>query len=155
MGKAQAGFALLITAYGVFLLKKSLELPMFVLEVPGPGFLPLLLAVAIIVVGGALTINGIRAWSLSSDEGVWPDMFGWRRLAVATIPLFAFLFFLKTLGFFLMCLLYLAVVAYGLGVRSWRVLLTLPLIATVVLHLVFSVWLKVPLPKGILRGIIY
>ena len=153
MGKAQTGFALLITAFGVFLLKESLKLPMFVLEVPGPGFLPLLLAVAIIGVGGALTVKGIYSWSKTS-EGVFPDGLGWRRLAVAVIPLFAFLLLINTLGFFLMCLLYLAVVAFGLGVRSWRVLVTLPLTATVVLHLVFSVWLKVPLPKGILRGII-
>lgn len=153
MGKAQTGFALLITAFGLFLLKESLKLPMFVLEVPGPGFLPLLLAIAIIGIGVALTAKGAYAWALTS-EGVFPDKLGWQRLAVAVIPLFAFLFLLQTLGFFLMCLLYLAVVAFGLGIRSWRVLVTLPLAATVVLHLVFSVWLKVPLPKGILRSII-
>jgi phosphatidylglycerophosphate synthase len=154
MGKAETGFAVLVTAFGAFLLKESLKLPFFVLEVPGPGFLPVWLAVAIIGMGVALLVQGIRSWSRKSEDGLWPNALGWRRLAAAAVPLAVGLLFLETLGFFLTCLLYVAVVAFGLGIRSWRVLVTLPLAVTVVLHVVFAVMLKVPLPRGILDGII-
>jgi putative tricarboxylic transport membrane protein len=155
MGKAQTVFALLIAAYGAFLLEESLSLPYFVLEVPGPGFLPLWLGVVIIGIGLALTVRGVRSWSLAAGPGEWPDALGWRRLAVATVSLVVCLLVMQFLGFFLTCLLYVVVVAFGLGIRSWRVLVTLPLAVTVALHLVFSIWLKVPLPKGILSGLIY
>lgn len=155
MGKAQTVFALLIAAYGAFLLEESLKLPYFVLEVPGPGFLPMWLGVVIIGIGLTLAIQGVRSRSLAAGEGEWPDALGWRRLAVAAVSLVVCLVFMKVLGFFLTCLLYVVIVAFGLGIRSWRVLVTLPLAATVVLHMVFSVWLKVPLPKGLLSGLIY
>jgi putative tricarboxylic transport membrane protein len=155
MSKAETAFAACILAFGAFLLEESLKLPFFVLEVPGPGFLPLLLALAIIALGGTLTVQAFRSRLAAAEGVIWPDAAGWRRLAVAGVPLIAYLFVLDALGFFLTCVIYLVVVAYGLGVRTWRVLLFVPLGTTLVLHMVFSIWLKVPLPKGILSSLIY
>jgi len=42
-------------------------------------------------------------------------------------------------------------VIYGLGVRSWVTLATVPLGTGIALYMVFAVWLRVPLPKGILE----
>jgi hypothetical protein len=43
----------------------------------------------------------------------------------------------------------MAVLVYGLGVRSWWTLVWVPLAAAIGLYVVFAVWLSVPLPKGV------
>ena len=44
----------------------------------------------------------------------------------------------------------MAAVVFGLGVRSWRMLASIPLLSAIGLYVIFAVWLRVPLPKGIL-----
>ena len=58
---------------------------------------------------------------------------------------------LTKLGFLVTMTLFIAIVIYGLGVRSWVTLATVPLGTGIALYMVFAVWLRVPLPKGILE----
>jgi hypothetical protein len=44
----------------------------------------------------------------------------------------------------------MAIVIFCLGVRSWRMLASVPLLSAIGLYGIFAVWLRVPLPKGIL-----
>ena len=57
---------------------------------------------------------------------------------------------LEKLGFMVTTTLFMVVVVFGLGVRSRWVLATVPLVSAVMLYVIFAVWLRVPLPKGIL-----
>jgi hypothetical protein len=60
---------------------------------------------------------------------------------------------LNTLGFLVTTAAFVAVVIFGLGIRSWRMLASVPLLAAIGLYLVFAVWLNVPLPKGLLAPV--
>jgi len=151
MGKADTVFALGIVASGVFLLEESLKIEYYIEGVPGPGFLPFWLSLVITGIGIALVLRGVRSRPLvPEDGGQWPDGFGWRRIAAALVSLLVALLLMESLGFFVVCIVYVATVAFSLGVRSWRILVPVPLLSAIVLYGVFSVWLKVPLPRGIL-----
>ena len=60
------------------------------------------------------------------------------------------LLLLDKLGFVIVVTVFMAAVMYSLGVRSWRMLATVPLLAAIGLYVVFAVWLRVPLPRGVL-----
>ncbi len=126
------------------------KLPYSVDGVPGPGFLPFWLALAIIALGSVLVVRTVSADASGGEIIEWPDRGGWRRIAIVLVVLAAGLLLLNRLGFFAITVLYVALVGFGMGMRSWRVLAPVSLLTALAIYVVFGVWLKVPLPKGIL-----
>ena len=59
----------------------------------------------------------------------------------------------EALGFLIVTTIFMAAMIYCLGERSWRVLAMVPPLSAIALYAVFAVWLRVPLPKGILTFI--
>lgn len=149
MSKAEIVFGLGVLAFGAFLLEEALKLAYFVEEVPGPGFVPFWLALAIIGIGLALVVRAARSSTLASRRR-WPDASGRWRIGVVFVVLFLSLTLLEPLGFLAVSVLFVAIVAFGLGIRSWKILVPVPLLSAIVLYGVFAVWLRVPLPRGIL-----
>jgi len=152
MNKAETGAGSVFVAIGVWMLLDAIKFPYFVEGVPGPGFLPLWIALGIIVSGVVLTAKGI--WprlAMPDAEGVvWPQAAGWWRVGLMLGAMAVSLVVLEKLGFMVTTTLFMAAVVFGLGVRSWWVLASVPLVSAVVLYVIFAVWLRVPLPKGIL-----
>ena len=151
MNKAETVAGSLFVAIGALLLLESIKLPYFVEAVPGPGFLPLWISFGIMGAGLVLAVKGIRPGLVTPEEGItWPEAAGWRRVGLILGALAGSLLLLEWLGFLVTTTLFMAVVVFGLGVRSWRILAAVPLGAAVGLYVIFAVWLRVPLPKGIL-----
>lgn len=151
MSLAETLSGLGIVALGGFILLETLrKLPYAVDAVPGPGFLPLWLSLGIIALGLVLTVQGLRTAAAAREVVEWPERDGWRRIAIVVVALAAGLWLLEPLGFLLVMVLYVAVVGFGLGMRSWRVLVPVSLLVAVALYGIFGLWLRVPLPKGIL-----
>ncbi len=150
MSRAETIVGVGILSIGAFLLMGTIRMPYFLEGVPGPGFFPLWLSLGLIVAGGMLTIKGVRPGPLPKVEVIWPERVGWRRNGILLIALAISFLLLDLLGFLVTTALFVAVVAYGLGTRSWRILASLPPLTAIVLYGVFAVWLKVPLPQGIL-----
>ena len=134
---------------GVLLMETLRKLPYTVEGVPGPGFFPFWLALAIIILGLCLTVQKFRTKASAGDEGDWPDKGGWQRIATVLVLLAAGLLLLDRLGFFATTVLYSIVVAYRMGMRRWGVVIAVALLTALSNYAIFSVWLKVPLPKGI------
>ena len=150
MRHADAVLAVGIVVFGGGILEETLrKLPYYVGDVPGPGFLPLWLSLPIIALGLMLTVRAVRAGASAGGQAEWPDRGGWQRIAIVLVVLAMGLWLLESLGFFATTVLYVAVVGFGLGMRSWRVLGPVSLLMAIVVYGVFGVWLKVPLPKGI------
>ncbi len=149
MNKGETVAGAVCVAFGVLMLLESLKFPYFVEGVPGPGFLPLWISFGIIGTGLVLAVKGIRP-RLAAPEGItWPEAAGWRRVGLMFGGLAASLLLLELLGFMVTTTLFMAAVVFGLGVRSWRILASVPLLSAVGLYVIFAVWLRVPLPKGI------
>ena len=150
MNKGEAVAGTVCVVLGALMLLESIKFPYFVEGVPGPGFLPLWTSFGIVGTGLVLTVKGFRP-RLASQEGItWPDAAGWRRVALMFGALAVSLLLLELLGFMVTTTLFMAVVIFGLGIRSWRILASVPLLSAVGLYVIFAVWLRVPLPKGLL-----
>jgi putative tricarboxylic transport membrane protein len=153
MNKAESGAGAVFVAIGAWMLRDAVNMSYFVEGVPGPGFLPLWIALGIIVSGVVLTAKGVwpRRLAAPDAEGVtWPQAAGWWRVALMLGAMAVSLVVLEKLGFMVTTTLFMVAVVFGLGVRSWWVLATVPLVSAVALYVIFAVWLRVPLPKGIL-----
>lgn len=149
MNKAEAVAGSVVVAIGAFMLFESMKMLYMLDNVPGPGFLPRWLAAGLIGTGLVLTAKGMRPALAVREIIDWPDATGWRRVALMSGALAVALLVLDTLGFLVTTAVFMVVVVYGLGSRSWRMLVSMPLAAAIGLYVIFAVWLQVPLPKGI------
>jgi putative tricarboxylic transport membrane protein len=150
MSKAETIVGVGVLSIGALLLMGTIKMPYFLEGVPGPGFLPLWLSFGLITSGGMLTIKGIWPGPLPKAEIIWPGRIGWWRNGILLSALAISFLLLDLLGFLITTALFVAAVAFGLGTRSWRILASVPLLTAIVLYGVFAVWLRVPLPRGIL-----
>ncbi len=124
----------------------ALEIGFGSFRLPGPGFLPFWLAVILTIISGIYFLI-----NLGTDEKVklWSGK-NWFRPLVAMVIMFAYAFLMKWFGFctatFLLFVTWMTLVAKE---KWWTVALT-AVLATGATYLLFAVFLKVPLPKGIL-----
>lgn len=150
MNKAETVAGGVFTAIGVLMLLESLKFAYFLDGVPGPGFLPRWVAAGLVCVGLYLTAKGIRPGIALQNAISWPDAGAWRRVAFILGALALALLLLDKLGFVIVVAVFMAVVMYSLSVRSWLMLATVPVLTAIGLYVIFAVWLRVPLPKGVL-----
>ena len=112
---------------------------------PGPGFLPLILGVAFALLALFLLVRPGRL----PDEVLPPDRAATVRIVVTIAFLGIAIALLDRLGFLVTATLLMLGLLLVLDRRPIRDLLLAP-ISTVAVYLVFKVWLRVPLPAGVL-----
>jgi putative tricarboxylic transport membrane protein len=111
---------------------------------PGTRFLPVLVAVIVVVLGAALALR-----SSASEGATEPIEPGGARRAIWTLgAVLAYVLAFGRLGFVLATAPFLAVLLLAYGERRWPVVLAVALGATGVTYALFAVWLGVPLPPG-------
>ena len=150
MNRAETVAGGVIAVVGVLMLVQSMKFAYFLDGVPGPGFLPRWVAAALVCVGLFLTAKGIRPGIAPQKAIVWPDAAVWRRVAVVLGALALALLLLDKLGFVIVVTAFMAVVMYSLSVRSWPMLAAVPILTAIGMYVIFAVWLRVPLPRGVL-----
>ena len=148
MNRVETSAGTLVLAVGVALLVGALDFPFFLKGVPGPGFLPFVVSLGIMASGLVLVFQGIKQPPRANVP--WPPLSGWVRVALMVVAMAASFWLLEMLGFVVVTAVFMLVMVYCLGERSWRILATVPVLSAVGLYLVFAVWLRVPLPKGII-----
>lgn len=60
-----------------------------------------------------------------------------------------YVFLLDVFGFVFMTFLYCLFLMFALGVKSFKILLPIPILLTGILYLSLEIWLNIPLPKGL------
>jgi hypothetical protein len=149
MDRAQTIAGAVFAVLGALMMFEALKLAYMIEGVPGPGFLPRWVAGGLVLAGVVLTAKGLRPALAAAEAIPWPDPPGRRRLILMLGALALALVLLDSAGFVVVTTVFMGVVVYGLGVRSRLMLALVPLGAAVGLYVVFAVWLRVPLPKGI------
>jgi hypothetical protein len=113
---------------------------------PGTRFLPILLAVIVIVLGAVLAFRPTA--SEGAGEPLAPG--GARRAMWTLAAILAYVLAFGRLGFLLATAPFLAILLLVYGERRWLVVLAVALGATGAAYALFAVWLGVPLPPGLL-----
>ncbi|MEV4902777.1 tripartite tricarboxylate transporter TctB family protein [Citricoccus sp. NPDC055426] len=111
----------------------------------GPRFWPSMLAWGLIALGVLLVftnvLRGVRPSDIPDDMTWW----GIGQMVLTGLVLVGYLLLFNVLQFWLITLVATFVLLVVYGIRSWKVLVFLPVIIGVILHVLFIVLLKVPL----------
>lgn len=92
----------------------------------------------------------IRSFMRSSVKKTWGELFEgveWKRLLFVLLGSLGYLFLVNVLGFFVTTIIYLLITMIVLKANRLTILISIP-VFTLVLYLIFRVFLKVPLPTG-------
>jgi putative tricarboxylic transport membrane protein len=133
----------------------ALRLDLGSFRAPGPGFVAFLSALFIAGMGVIMLLA--RAVSKHRRDRVGvpgaPPPFGigsWRRLLYSLGLLLGYLIFLEPVGFILTTFLLMTGLFFDFEKRNWASSLSFSTVTTLMSYLVFEVWLRCQLPRGIL-----
>ena len=148
MIRRDATSAAVLALVALFALGVSAQMELEHAVHPGPGFFPLLVSAALLLVSLAL---GVRAWRLSpspsavessSPPRVW-------ALAGTVVALAVYITAFDKLGFVLSTTALLTFLFGALGRYRWPVALASAVVVALAARLVFDTWLQVRLPADI------
>ncbi|HSR09857.1 MAG TPA: tripartite tricarboxylate transporter TctB family protein [Thermodesulfobacteriota bacterium] len=114
-------------------------------KLPGAGFFPVLIALAMAGIGIRLTL---RPGAEKRTAAAEPPR--WRSLAVGISSVVVYALVMTELGYLLSTFALLAVHLRWVEDRTWRTSLSIAVLGSVVSLVLFRVALKVPLPLGVL-----
>lgn len=140
------GLALLV--FGIWFSVVAHQYPYWGANGPGSGFLPFWLGLAMAVLAVFLVVGATRA----TEPGLaWlPSGRGLLRLVMVVGATAAFIALMKVVGMTLGTALFLVGLLRFLGGHGWLVTLGVALAATLTNWLIFTYWLRVPFPIGLL-----
>jgi uncharacterized protein YhhL (DUF1145 family) len=135
--------AIALIIFALLVIWESRQLPLGTFRQPGPAFIPILLALLLLMFAVFLVLTSSRAPSLSSIS--WTE---WRHaLAILAASLFS-VFAIERLGYRLTVLLVLGFLVKLLEQRSWIVSLSFAFTLSFGSFFFFYTVLRVPLPQG-------
>lgn len=140
--------SLLLVAFGIYFTAVAFELPYFTRITPGPGFFPRWVGGLFTLAAFLLFVNTLRTHP--ELDSSWPDRRGWLNIVVTVAVLALAIMFLETLGYVLSMLLVMLVTIAVIGQHRFPTVLAVSLATSVGTYLLFSTWLRVPLPRGLL-----
>lgn len=133
-------------ALAAFICLEALQVPFGSVRMPGAGFFPLLLGIALGTC--SIVLLGIAVTSpAGAPTRIWPDRPEVLYL-VASIVAAVWLF--ERAGFVLTMAMFLVAAVKMLGTTSWVTTITLALVGSVAAYVVFGRLLLIALPAGIL-----
>ena len=147
MERARAGsVALVFLLLAAFICFEALQVPFGGLRMPGAGFFPLLLGVAL----GVFSLM-LLGTSLLTPAAGSPDVRPERPEVFYLVgSIFAAVLLFELAGFLLTMALFTAVAMKVLGSMSWATAVVLAVVGSVTAYVVFSRVLLIALPSGIL-----
>jgi cellulose synthase/poly-beta-1,6-N-acetylglucosamine synthase-like glycosyltransferase len=150
--RAEKITSLLLILLAVFIGFESRKYPLGTIDNPGPGFLPLLLGVAMAVMAIALTV---RAWKNGTDEvhrPFWPEKGGLSKVSLTFVVILLFTALLEITGYMMNIFFLFLILLRPIGRQRWIWSISISMGATLVSYLLFDKWLMIPLPRGIWFG---
>jgi putative tricarboxylic transport membrane protein len=153
MNRHELGSALFLLAFGVFGAVEAYRLTLGTPGRPGPGFFPFFLALTLVVVSIALTLQALRALARRSAaaQAVKDRAAGgpaqWPKVIYSLLSLLAYALLLETLGFLVTTILLMIFLFRAVEPQRWRVAVTASVGIAGAAYALFQ-WLGVRLPAG-------
>ncbi len=135
----------LVTMYG------AVQLGIGTLHEPGSGFLALLAGGFISLVAVGIFLQSFLRWRGTpvNLKAIWAGANWHKSLTVAVVTL-AFILGLETLGFFLTSFFVLLALFKWVEKLSWSKAIIIPVLTLAITYMVFNIFLKANLPRGVL-----
>jgi len=117
---------------------------------PGTGFMPFLTGLAICFFSGIGLIQATLR--KRRGEGWSPVLQGvfWKNAMIILVSLLAYALLLFPLGFVVTTTLFIAFLLRAIVPQRWSVVIACSILTAAASYLIFEVWLKAQLPKGLL-----
>lgn len=144
-----SGLFLLILA--IFMCWGSLGLPYGNIHNPGPGFFPLWLGVilALMSIGLFVTIT-LQKETARNVRDILAEEIRWKEVLLVIIGLVLYGVLIDYIGYLLVTFLLMALLLRSVEPQPWTAVVGWALGGTLGSYLVFEVWMKLRLPRGIL-----
>lgn len=135
--------------FSIFIAIEAKKLGLGTLHAPGPGFLYFWASIAL---GLMSIIILMRAWigKINPEESIFGKQ-NLSKILLVLISVFLYAFFMEKLGFIPITLLLFIYLLGFIEKKKWYYTLFVSVIVTAAAYLVFEIWLKSQLPKGILE----
>jgi putative tricarboxylic transport membrane protein len=118
---------------------------------PGPGFLPIYGALAMIGLALLLVVRRLAGRPADAPAApFFPENDSWKRVSSTLLALVAYNLLLRPLGFVTITFLFVAFLVKCIFPQSWVRSLTTAALSTICAHVVFVKLLEINFPKGIL-----
>ena len=112
---------------------------------PGPGFMPFLGGLIMVVLAIVLHLQSLRSDAEGEKELV---QIGNYRILLSILCLILYSLFFRRIGFISATFLLLTLLLQIYERKSWLTSAFVSLVAITISYMIFVVWLKVQLPKG-------
>jgi len=154
-------FAGVMLAVGLVYESMALNMPRGSLAYPGPGIFPMIIGAFMIVT--ALGCLAQEIWPRKKakipaivpiEEPAAPEDRDVMKTIQLTALMIGYIFALKPLGFPIAICIFLAIAIRIFGYRKWVPTLLMAAVIAGASYVSFVIWLKVPLPMGILEEIL-
>lgn len=116
---------------------------------PGAGYFPFYIGLVISFASAGLLLKGLRLRA-SGDAGIFVDRASVRRVLQVLLPAALYVLAVQFVGFYVASALYIAGFMAILGKYTWLRSLLVGAFVSAFFFLMFEVWFKVPLFKGLL-----
>jgi putative tricarboxylic transport membrane protein len=152
MIRAEKVTCLLLIAFSVFIGFESRKYSLGTIDNPGPGFLPLLLGVAMAVMAVALTVRVWKKGTAEVQRPFWPEQGGLSKVSLTFVTILLFTALLEITGYMINIFFLFLILLRPIGRQKWSWSMAISMGATLVAYLLFDKWLMIPLPRGIWFG---
>jgi putative tricarboxylic transport membrane protein len=140
-------------ALGVGVCLMSVPLKLGRLQQPGAGFMPFFSGIVLGIFGLILTFSS-HAQELTGEGEISDQKVSGKRnigkLFLTSLALFSYILLFQPLGFFFTTFLFLFFLFKLAEPKKWVIPSVLSGAAVILGYLIFSIWLKSQLPKGII-----
>ena len=128
----------------------SVKLRIGTLYKPGPGFTPFLSGAVLVVSGLILMLSTLSKQYMEEEMGIFLMKGGKKDSLFTLLALFVYIILLEPIGFLITTFFVLLFLFKLTDTKRWLAPLVLSASSVILSYLVFSVWLKLQFPKGLL-----
>ena len=141
--------ASIVMIFGIVVFARSRQFPSEAAGTPGAGLYPAFIAVSLFVLGLILLM---QSYILSGSKKDTPPLSSAaiKKLIVPTLALLGYILLLSVAGFLLSTVVFLVALMRYSGVNKYQRSAPISITVAIVLQYVFSGFLNVPIPEGII-----
>jgi Tripartite tricarboxylate transporter TctB family len=139
--------AVLIVLLGAIVIQGSWKLGSgWTSDGPGAGYFPFYIGVILCIAGTGILVQGLMAKNKNHD--IFVDSEQLRRVLQMLLPALLYVLVVQFIGLYVASALYIALFMIILGKYPWVKSVIVALAVVVLFFMMFEVWFKVPLFKG-------